>query len=745
MGVLFVCTPSGSVTRPFVFVTLGVVFAACGGGGHATVPQHGLAATPASPAALHAPRGRELQVQIPAAEWYSCFEDKCKCRGHFADCSQNHGKLTFIPQLPMEIRSLNFSYNSLETIPRDFFANVTDISSVDLSNNELKFIQSNAFNLVTNLSCLVLKYNSELTYGELDPVFSVRTLQELDVSGLNLGKLPAGFFQRYTFANLKNLNLFGNRLMSGNLTVFAKLENLVNLDLGYNDISSVVADTVMKLETINLEQNGLFSEFPKSCKDNSSLFPSLTALALRGNVISSIPGHICLPALRYLDLRQNDLSVILTDSFSTARFPKLEELHLDSMNGGVVRMEDYAFDNEALEMLSLANNHLSVNDRGAVKPDSFKGCGRLSELVMAGNVLAATSDSQIQQLFGVLPLLRELDLSSGLITNISNLTFANLPSLQQLSLSSNFLTSLPDGVVDMAENLTVLDLSHNRLRVVLETSFNATTRQRLRHLDLSGNRYLCSCQLMWFRQWFVTQPTLFNHSRYAYTCSHFLEDIPLDTFYKNKQACMLDSDGYIWLLVISMSFVVFSVTMITVFTIVRLLEQPLLVRAFGGGENGVRFGQNENFQYDVFVAYAEGDEDWVRGHLMPELEGRLGLRLCVHQRDFHPGRNILDNIEDCVESSKKVVMVFSTHFAASQWCQFELSLCQRHVMDNDDGLLVVCVEDVQPREWTPGMMAILRTTTYIRWLEAPRHRAGFWNSMATALADVIPAVRQPAA
>ena len=159
-------------------------------------------------------------------------------------------------------------------------------------------------------------------------------------------------------------------------------------------------------------------------------------------------------------------------------------------------------------------------------------------------------------------------------------------------------------------------------------------------------------------------------------------------------------------------------------------------RAFGGNNNQ-HLRDNRNFRYDLFVAYAEGDEDWVHGQLTPELEERMGLRLCLHQRDFHPGRHILDNIESCVNVSRKVMMVFSPHFALSEWCQFELTLCQRHVMDRGDYLVVVYLHDVPERDLTAGMMAILRTYTYLQWSEEPGVAAYFWNNLRLALDDVI--------
>ena len=166
-------------------------------------------------------------------------------------------------------------------------------------------------------------------------------------------------------------------------------------------------------------------------------------------------------------------------------------------------------------------------------------------------------------------------------------------------------------------------------------------------------------------------------------------------------------------------------------------NQDLAFKLFRNGLQRLVCLTNVPFRYDIFMSYAEEDKDLVFNHLMPELEGRLGLRLCVHQRDFHPGRNILDNIEDCVVSSKKVMMIFSTYFAHSPWCQFELSLCQRHAMERHDELVVVHVNNTRDCELTPSMAAIMRTSTYISWSEQDVGNAFFWIRLRVALRDVI--------
>jgi hypothetical protein len=140
---------------------------------------------------------------------------------------------------------------------------------------------------------------------------------------------------------------------------------------------------------------------------------------------------------------------------------------------------------------------------------------------------------------------------------------------------------------------------------------------------------------------------------------------------------------------------------------------------------------NGHYEYDVFVSYAEEDEDWVRNVLAPEVEGRWGVRLCLHYRDFHPGRQILDNTERRVEGSRMMMFVFSPHFARSRWCEFQLSM--GFGMNRDDFLLVVYLSHVADDDLTPGMAAILKSCTFLEWARRGRKAAQFWNSLRAAL------------
>jgi toll-like receptor 13 len=229
---------------------------------------------------------------------------------------------------------------------------------------------------------------------------------------------------------------------------------------------------------------------------------------------------------------------------------------------------------------------------------------------------------------------------------------------------------------------------------------------------------------------------LFNSSDAQNNCRDQHTKKTLEDFNLHSQACLLSPQ-------VSGIIVFFLGVAVTSFTAFLLLYRYrwhlrlVLYEAFRGRDDvRKRYLQLGHFDYDVFVFYASEDLPWVRRNMMAYLEGGLGLRLCDHDRDFIPGKNIVDNITDCVQRSKKIMMVFSRHFKRSQWCQFELAFCLTHVMDYDDALIIVCLDDITSYELTSSMMAVLKTTTYIQWNRHPDAVRAFWGRVKQALHEV---------
>lgn len=84
----------------------------------------------------------------------------------------------------------------------------------------------------------------------------------------------------------------------------------------------------------------------------------------------------------------------------------------------------------------------------------------------------------------------------------------------------------------------------------------------------------------------------------------------------------------------------------------------------------------DDFIYDVFVSYCDKDREWVLDHLIPNIEKRSEVTICLHERDFQVGLSILENIIQCMDQSRCLLLVISESFLRSNWCSFEMHLAQ---------------------------------------------------------------------
>ena len=103
---------------------------------------------------------------------------------------------------------------------------------------------------------------------------------------------------------------------------------------------------------------------------------------------------------------------------------------------------------------------------------------------------------------------------------------------------------------------------------------------------------------------------------------------------------------------------------------------------------------SEEFQYDAFVCYNNDDLQWVVHTLRTSLESDHKLQLCLHDRDWLGGIDIVDNIQQSIERSRKVVLIITNAFARSNWCQLELTMAQHRLFSEDrDNLILVMKEN----------------------------------------------------
>ena len=98
--------------------------------------------------------------------------------------------------------------------------------------------------------------------------------------------------------------------------------------------------------------------------------------------------------------------------------------------------------------------------------------------------------------------------------------------------------------------------------------------------------------------------------------------------------------------------------------------------------NRRKSGTNDDqYRFDLFVSYSDKDRQFVLDQLIPNLEKRSEITICLHERDFQVGQSILDNIIQCMDQSRCLLLVISESFLKSNWCSFEMHLAQ-HRFDN---------------------------------------------------------------
>lgn len=148
------------------------------------------------------------------------------------------------------------------------------------------------------------------------------------------------------------------------------------------------------------------------------------------------------------------------------------------------------------------------------------------------------------------------------------------------------------------------------------------------------------------------------------------------------------------------------------------------------------FLDETQYEFDAFVSFSESDSDWVIGTLCQVLESQHNLRLCVHYRDWMIGRDIVTNIIDSIEKSRKTLMIVSNAFAASQWCHFEMTMAQTKLFEDDrDNLILVLLEEIADCNMNPRLQLQMQRKTYVEWTENPVGQQLFWEKLREAISS----------
>ncbi|GMR35015.1 hypothetical protein PMAYCL1PPCAC_05210, partial [Pristionchus mayeri] len=362
------------------------------------------------------------------------------------------------------LHSLQLSDSGMDRLPSSFFCSLPHLQMLNLSGNALSSSSFASPCIAANVIILDLSRNriSELLASTLDIFPAVR---QLFISLNSISSVHSLSFNRTTL--LQQLDVEGNSLTS----IGVLPETIVSLNGAYNSFSTL-PPSILRLPNLvffNMSHNALGSPISSLQSDH------LETLDLSFNGLSEIPAmasNRTESTLVHFDISHNKIASIEKEDLEQLR--GIQTLNLRSNVLSEVG-EDSFVGLKSLVSLDLSHNRILL-----VSPSSFTGL-TFDQLQLSHNKL-----DRIPPALSHMSKCKSIDLSSNLISSISNNIFSKIPQLETINLSDNRLEKIAQFEFSDCAHLTALSLSHNSIREMAAHSFVGCPS--LRRLDLSLNR-----------------------------------------------------------------------------------------------------------------------------------------------------------------------------------------------------------------------------------------------------------------
>uniref|UniRef100_A0A8C3JBP4 Toll-like receptor n=1 Tax=Calidris pygmaea TaxID=425635 RepID=A0A8C3JBP4_9CHAR len=471
-----------------------------------------------------------------------------------------------------------------------------------------------------------------------------------------------------------------------NLNSVTQLSDIIDLKFYYSG-TSMKALTMKKVVITDLyfTQNHLYK-----------IFANMNIEAM--TISESKMIHMLCPssnsAFRYLNFLKNDLTDLLFQSCN--KLVKLETLILQKNKfESLPKVSFMTSGMKSLKFLDVSSNLLSYD----APAERCRWAESLSELDLSSNQLT-------DAVFECLPVnVQKLDLQNNQITSVPRRT-AELKSLRELNLASNRLADLPG--CGGFPSLEFLNVEMNLILTPLVDFFESCPR--VRELQGGHNPFKCSCELQAFvRLERRSGGKLFGWPG-AYVCEYpeELRGRRLEDFHLAELACNT-----------TLLLVTWTQTKRRAWH-----DQP-------EEQEGV-------LQFHAFISYSERDAPWVKNELMPNLERGEGcVQLCQHERNFIPGKSIVENIITCIEKSYRSIFVLSPNFVQSEWCHYELYFAHHKLFSETSNSLILILLEPIPPYVIPAryhkLKALMAKRTYLEWPKEKSKQALFWANLRAAI------------
>ncbi|XP_062921004.1 toll-like receptor 2 [Mobula hypostoma] len=452
------------------------------------------------------------------------------------------------------------------------------------------------------------------------------------------------------------------------------------------------------------------------------LFSQLRELTITEGSLFYVPCAVTeiLAFLTYLDVSSNllQVSTLIPETCSTP-LPSLKTLILNRNK----------FTN--LQQLSRMTTRLrSLSNISVTHNDVFLPNGVTCAWLQTVKRIDLSHNRLEENVFECLPeSLESLDLSYNSIATVPNLK--TLKDLQEIFLTGNVIASLPEIT---GHSLKTVHIDYNKItniNVGLLQSWNLT------EVKLSNNPFECFCSIQSFSNYVQQTNTKVLNWPDQYECYVPLKFRNGVIKYLKFSPIECNIPLFIGLLMTCVALIVAVCVILCMKYKVTWYIRTLWLWLKAKRNLDVSQIQN-NYEFNAFISYSEHDALWVKNKLLVQLENNdPPYRICIHERDFKPGKPIITNIIDCISKSYKTIFILSKHFVQSEWCHYEFFFAHQQVFDyRKDSLILLLLEPI-PKNSIPDRFCKLRKlmnrNTYLEWPQNEFQQGFFWRRLKAVL------------
>ncbi|NWR27352.1 TLR21 protein, partial [Tachuris rubrigastra] len=657
-------------------------------------------------------------------------------------------------QQAVNLRTLLLQSNKISSIDEDSFQSLAKLELLDLSNNSLAHLSPVWFEQLVSLQHLRLQGNFYRDLGESSLFSSLRNLSSLRLGNPRFSVIRQGNFEGIEFLN--RLWIDGGNLSQyeqGSLKLIKKINHMV-INLRNSGIfSDIVRDLVhsvtwlevreikLAVETKSLVQNSTrpFRMQKLTCKDAFFTDQSISRILVLLKEITSLR-----------DLEAIDCVLEGRGQWDTKEIARSGESFVETISIINVMIQNFYlfFDLEGMESQTNKLKSLTITSSKVfmVPCKLARHFSSLLYLDFNDNLLVNNRlDETICR--GAWPSLQTLNLSQNSLKSLKQTAkyISRLPKLNNLDISQNNFGEIPDAC-EWPKNLKYLNLSSTQIPKV-----TACIPLTLEVLDISANNLKeFGLQLPSLKELYLTKNQLKTLPGAAPIPNLVVMSVrrnKLNSFSKDEFEGAQVGAVHLSLMECHRSLVV-SLICILVFLVILILVAVgykyhavwylRMTWAWLQAKRKPKRAPPKDICYDAFVSYSENDSNWVENIMVQELEQACPpFRLCLHKRDFVPGKWIVDNIIDSIEKSHKTLFVLSEHFVQSEWCKYELDFSHFRLFDeNNDAVILVLLESIQsktiPKRFCK-LRKIMNTKTYLEWPLGEEQQQMFWENLKRAL------------